>query len=191
MNWLFDQPIYIALGGIVFGFLAGVLWSSTGSKAWLAALGVVIAITAGLLITERLVVTDREAIRQTLAEIARDVQSNDVAKVVRHIAPDRPDMAIRARTEMPNYRFTECRVTKVHGIDVNERANPRTALVEFNVVVAGSFRQGGMEASGNYPRWVRLHLVKDKAGQWLVYDYEHAEPHRMLLAEPGSSEMRP
>ena len=183
MTWIFDQPIYIALVGLALGFLAGVLWTSTGRKEFLAALGAVIVFTIGMLIVERVVVTDQEAIRQTLAQIARDVQTNDVAKVARHITPSNTELAAKARAEMPNYQFTECRITKVHKTDV-VTAEPRTAIVEFNVIVSGSFRQGGLEASGSYPRWVRLHLVKEQDGRWTVQDYKHAEPQRMLFTQP-------
>jgi hypothetical protein len=180
-----DQPIYIALIGILAAVLVGIVWTSTGRKEWLFALGAVIVLTAGMLVVERLVVTDREAIRQTLADIARDVKSNSTAKVVAHIAPANSELIQRAQSEMPNYQFTDCRVTKVHSIDVDAKAEPRTAKVEFNVVASGTFRQGNLElADSSVPRWVRLQLVRDKNGSWKVEDYSHAPPQQMIFANP-------
>jgi hypothetical protein len=76
-------------------------------------------------------------------------------------------------------------VTKVHEIDVNEKSEPRTAVVEFNVVASGTFRQGGLElADSSVPRWVRLHLVKFADGSWKVANYEHAAPQQMLFINP-------
>lgn len=181
---LFDQPIYIAALGILLGIVAAGLWTSTGRKEWLIVLGVVIALTAGLLVVERFVVTDKEAIRQTLAEIARDVKSNDLNRVLRHIAPANANLAQQARSEMPNYQFTDCRVTKVHEIKVDARTEPRAAVVEFNVVASGTFRQGGMELSdSSVPRWVRLDLVRDADGSWKVENYTHDAPQRMIFAD--------
>jgi hypothetical protein len=130
------------------------------------------------------VITDREAVRATLAEIARDVQSNDVERVVRHIAKGNASLMQRAQSEMPHYKFTECRITKIHKTEIDADSQPRSAVVEFNVMVSGTFSQAGFEASGNYPRWVRLQLVREDDGSWRVQDYEHAPPQQFMLAQP-------
>jgi hypothetical protein len=180
-----DQPIYIALFGLLLAVVAGGIWTTTGRKAWLLVVGFVIVVTAGLLVVERLVVTDREAIRQTLADLARDVKSNTVSQVVAHIDPASTEVINEAQREMPNYQFTDCRITKVHEIKVDAGAQPRTAVVEFNVVASGTFRQGSMElADSSVPRWVRLNLVRDDSGAWKVTDYTHDAPQRMIFAQP-------
>jgi hypothetical protein len=185
MNWLFEQPLVIAIAGIVVGIAIGVAWSSTGRKELLFALGAVVVFTIAGLIVERMVVTDREAIEQTLVEIARDVQSNDVRAVVRHIHPGAPEIVRQAEAEMPNYEFTECRITKVHTIDIDASAEPRSAIVEFNVIASGSFSQGDISvADTKIPRWVQLHMVREKDGRWTVQDYKHDVPQRMLSSDP-------
>ena len=85
---------------------------------------------------------------------------------------------------MPNYEFTECRVTKIFTIDVDRLAEPRSAIVEFNVVASGAFKYQGEQFSGTYPRWVKLHLVREKDGRWTIQEYEHAEPTRGMLNQP-------
>jgi hypothetical protein len=100
--WPFDQPLYIVVIGIVLGVIVGALWTASGRLEWLYALGAVVAFTLVWLLVERLVVTDREAIRATLLEIARDVQSNDVERVVKHVAKANPELVARAQGEMPN-----------------------------------------------------------------------------------------
>jgi hypothetical protein len=146
---------------------------------------VVGVLTVVMLIVERYVVTDQEAIRATLAEIARDVETNDPRKVTRHIASSNQPLVQRAQTEMPNYQFNDCRVTEVHKIDVDAGAEPRSAMVEFNVSVEGTFKQAGMEVSGTYPRWVRLHMVREDDGRWTVQNYEHDVPASFLFEQPG------
>jgi hypothetical protein len=182
--WLFDSPIYIVLIGIVLGVFVGGAWTATGRKELLYALGSVVAVTVIMLIAERLVTTDGEAIRATLAEIARDVQANDMQRVVGHIAKGSPSLVQKAQNEMPNYKFTECRVTKVFKIDVDASAEPRSALVEFNVYVDGKFGQGGFEATGPAFRRIDLQLVREEDGKWRVENYTHRPPPEFLMGEP-------
>jgi hypothetical protein len=182
--WLFDHPLSIILIGVVLGVFVGGTWTATGRKELLYALGAVVALTVAWLLVERFVVTDREAVHATLREIARDVQTNNVQKVLGHIAKGNPSLVARAQAEMPNYKFSECRVTKIHKTDIDAASEPRSAMVEFNVVVTGTFSQGGFEASGRYPRWVQLQLVREGDGQWRVQSYDHAQPQQFLLGEP-------
>ena len=182
--WLFDSPIYIVLIGIVLGVFVGVAWTASGRQELLYALGAVVVLTVIMLIVERIVITDREAIRATLAEIARDVQANDVQRVLGHIAKSNPSLVQRAQNEMPNYDFTECRVTKIHKTDVDTSAEPYSAIVQFNVVVSGTFSQNGFEASGTYPRWIELKMVREADGKWRVEDYRHEAPQQFMLGEP-------
>jgi ketosteroid isomerase-like protein len=156
----------------------------TSRKEFLYALGAVLVFTIVALAVERLVVTDAEAIRQTLSEIARDVQSNDLQRVLRHVSKANPSLVQRAEAEMPNYKFTECRVTKIHETDVDASSEPRSAKVRFNVVASGTFRQGSVEYSDTVPRWIELHLVKEADGRWRVQDYDHRPPQQFMFGQP-------
>jgi hypothetical protein len=159
-------------------------WSATGRKELLYAMAAALALLIGGLVTERLVVTDGEAIRATLLQIARDVQSNDRKAVTRHIHSSAPDLKKRADAELPNYQFTECRVTKVHLIDVDSHAEPRSAIAEFNVIATATLRQPGFEVTDTVPQWVRLHMLREKVGRWTVAEYEHDAPQRMIMKQP-------
>ena len=184
MNLLLEQPLAIVIVGVVLGLVAGTAWTSTGRKGWLIGLGLVVVLTIAGLIVERLVVTDREAIEATLAEIARDVQSNDLRAVLRHVSSNNPELQQKAEAEMPNYRFDECRVTKIFQLDIDASAEPRSALVEFNVIASGSFQQGGVElADRGVPRRVLLQMVREKDGRWRVQDYAHSSPLENLDAD--------
>jgi hypothetical protein len=192
MNWLFEQPVAVVIVGVVVGLIVGVAWTSTGRKELLFALGAVLLLTIAGLIVEQVVVTDREAIEATLVEISRDVESNDLRAVVRHVYSGAPELQQKAEAELPNYRFEECRVTKIHTVDIDASMEPRSAIVEFNVIASGSFKQDGMEVSdAKVPRWIRLHMVREKDGRWTVQDYDHAPPQQMLLRQPGTEGMGP
>src|SRR3954463_1549864 len=85
MSWLFESPIIIVALGVAIVFAIGAAWTATGRQELLYALAAAIVLLFAGLITERLVVTDREQIRATLAEIARDVKKNDHRRIISHI----------------------------------------------------------------------------------------------------------
>jgi hypothetical protein len=185
MNWLLESPLTIVVVGVLLLILLGWVWSATGRKELLYALGAALALIAVGLVVERLVVTDREAIEATLLTIAREVESNDLRRVVKHIYSGAPELRQKVEGEMPNYDFTECRLTKIHLIEVNAREQPRTAVAEFNVIASGSFREGSFSLSEqSVPRWVRLYMVKEDDGRWTVRDYIHAPPNQFMSSQP-------
>jgi hypothetical protein len=184
VSWLFENQILIAAIGIVVMLALGMAWSATGRKEWLYGMGVAFVLMVVGLIVEHVVVTDREAIRATLVRIAHDVQRNDRAAVLRHIYSGKPELKRKAEGELPNYQFTECRITRIHQIDIDEKGEPRSATVEFNVIASGTFRQAGFEVTDTVPRWVRLTMKREADGRWTVADYEHDSPERMIMNRP-------
>jgi hypothetical protein len=185
MNLFAEQPLVVLILGTVVALAAGAAWASTGKRWLLVVLGLVVLLTAGGMIAEHLIVTDREAIEATLLEIADDVESNDFERLTRHIYSGAPDLQAKAAAELPGYKFTECRITTIHTTDVDASADPRSALVEFNIVASGSFQAGGVEITDQaVRRWIRLHLVRENDGRWAVQDYEHDSPDRMLYGSP-------
>ena len=88
-------------------------------------------------------------------------------------------MRKQAEAELAKYQFTELRITKIHLIDVDRQAEPRSAIVEFNVIGSGSER-GGLEMD-HIARWVKLHMLREQDGRWTVADFEHDSPERMIV----------
>lgn len=179
MNWIFDRPAYVALLGVVLCVPIAIAWVMSGKKEVLYALAAAFAVMVALLITERIVVTDREAIEATLQQIARDVQSNDLAAVQKHVYSGAPALQGKVRGELPNYRFTECRITSQPEIEVNAKDEPRSATASFLAAAAGEFKAQGMSitASKEAPirRHITLHMRREADGRWGVEDYSHAE----------------
>ena len=181
MSYLLEQPLAVVIVGVIAALGTGIAWTSTGRKEWLIGLGAIVLLTIAGLVVEQLVVTDREAIELTLREIARDVESNNLPAVLKHVSSGNPELTRQASAELPNYRFDECRITKVNEMDIDSSAEPRSALVEFNVVASGSFQQGGMELSDQgIPRRILLQMVREKDGQWRVQGYAHGSPLESL-----------
>jgi hypothetical protein len=184
MNWIYEQPLVVLIVGAVLSLAVAAAWASTGKRWLLVPLILTILLTVGGLVAERLIVTDREAIQDTLLAIARDVEANDIQALSRHIYSGAPQLKAKADAELPNYKFKSCRVTKVHTIDVDATIEPRSAIVDFNVVAEGSFKDGSFEYSDAVRRWVRLHMVREQDGRWAVQDYDHQPPQQMMFSEP-------
>jgi len=185
MNWLFEQPLIIVFLGVALILGLGAAWSASGRNELLYTAATALALLIVGLVVERLVVTDREAVRATVLQIARDVQSNNRRAVKQHISSTAPQLKQKAEAEMPNYQFTECRVTRIHLVDVDRYVEPRSAMVELNLIVSGTFQHSGFEAEGTFPRWVKLHMLREKDGRWTVADYEHDDPQRMIMKQPN------
>jgi hypothetical protein len=179
MLWLYEQPLTIVALGVVLILALGGAWSASGRKELLIACGAVFVLLVAGLIVEKIIVTDREAVRATVLQIARDVQQNDRRAVLAHIHSGSPQLRKQAEAELPKYQFTELRITKIHLIDVDRQAEPRSAIVEFNVIGSGSER-GGVEMD-HIAQWIKLHMLREKDGRWTVADFEHDSPERMIV----------
>ena len=179
MNWLFDRPVSVAILGVILCVPIAIAWVMTGRKEVLYALGAAFAIFVGLLIMERVVVTDREAIETTVLQIARDVQANDHQAVLSHIYSGSPQLKQKAQSEIANYVFTECRVTKAPTVEVNTDDKPRSAKVTFPAAAAGDFKYGGNSMSFSKEQPVRRQIIfkmrKEADGRWTVEDYDHQD----------------
>jgi hypothetical protein len=163
--------------GVVAALLSA-MWATSGRREPLWGAVAAVGLLPVLWIVERLVVTDREAVEATLHEIAADVKSNNRAAVLAHIHSAVPSLRQQAEQEIPNYTFTECKVNKIHRIDITGGGNAPSAEAEFNVFVSGTFTVSGQTVSGDFPRYVALKLRKDTDGKWRVENYAHADPFR-------------
>jgi hypothetical protein len=179
MLWLYEQPLVIVALGVALILALGAAWSASGRKELLIASGLAFVLLVAGLIVEKVVVTDREAVRATVLRIARDVQNNNRQAVLSHIYSGSPQLKRQAEGELPKYHFTELRITRIHLIDVDRQAEPRSAIIEFNVIGSGSER-GGVEIE-HIAQWVKLHMLREKDGRWTVADYEHDSPERMIV----------
>ncbi|ADB17531.1 hypothetical protein Psta_2866 [Pirellula staleyi DSM 6068] len=192
MTWLFDSPTTIVLWSVVLAIAAGVAWTFTGKRIFAVLTGLIVLTAAGLLIAEKVIITDREAIEIKLKEIADDLAANRQAAVVANIAASNIKLQQVAKSELPNYQFTSLRITKIHSIEIDSAPKNRTARVEFNIVAEGTFKVGDDQISGmKVPRLIKVDMLKEEDGVWRVDNYSHAAPQEFLFQVPGSEGMTP
>jgi hypothetical protein len=177
MNWLFDQPVAIGIGGATLVFLLAAAWVQSGRNLFLYLAGAALLLTGSLIAAERAITTDREAVTAAVYQLALAVEANDIERVARSFVRSRPEWADKARNELPRYDFTEVRITQMHLVEVNAAHQPPEAIVEMNVAVSGEFSP---YPARNFLRWVRLKMWKEDDNAWRVADYEHDEPTRFM-----------
>ncbi|HVX12100.1 MAG TPA: hypothetical protein VHC22_13045 [Pirellulales bacterium] len=170
MSWLFEDPTTLIVAGLLIeALLAVALVKSGRGLLMLAMAGVLLLIGLGVLI-ERLVVTSREQVQDTLDAVAAAVQANDVDRVLSHVDPAASGMRMQVRAALGSAHVTEVRLYDLV-IEVNERANPPIAQAEFTGRIKGNYRSEGSGGEGMLLRkfTVDFRRVDDR---WLMTGYQ-------------------
>ena len=109
MTWLWEEPVYIAILGVVtVAFLVFGLMQ-TGYRRTVVRHPAAAALTPVLLLLEYLVETEPERIEATLRRWHRDVERNDHEAIYSYVYSGATGSAERASAEFPRYSFDERR----------------------------------------------------------------------------------
>ena len=165
----YESPVTICVIGFAIVLVALITWINGGFKSALYAAVALALLTIVLLILSVRVKTDREQISEILNQVAEAVENNDVDKVLTYVHPGAVAGVLRVKSELPNYQFTEARITGVKSIQSNHKTNPPSGTAEFNVAVSLT-GQGGQ--GNGIRRFVRCYFLYHN-GRWLVHDYQH------------------
>lgn len=182
MEIFLESPIAVLAAGIASFVVVAFAWVNTGRRELFWGMGIVALLTVIMLLVSENVITDREAIRQTMKEIASMIENNDAASVPKYVVRSKPELAQAGQMEMGRHKFSNCRVIAIHEINIDPKHEPPQAEVKFNVEVGGEFLNGEF----NSPRILRGFTVvfwKEPDGKWRVESYEHYEPTRFMKAE--------
>lgn len=174
MTTLLENPVPTMVGGLMLTIILIGSWLKTGHRSLLAVALVVVALAIGLLVAERMVLTDREQVEQTLQIIARDVESGDLERMLSHVHPEADDTRDAAAREIPQYRIKSVRIKRGVEVKLNLKHDPPEATADFNVVVEGADTVG-LFGERQVPRFVSVRFWKD-GDRWKVKDYRHADP---------------
>ena len=179
MTWLLETPVYIlSLGGLVTACLLGG-WIQLRNR-WLAYLsGISILITGSLVALEQYVITPVEEVELTLQQIATDLESNQLPKLLNHIHSRAPDIRHLAENEFRNYYFERVSIKSNLEIELDTSRQPFQAEATFNVVARGRLTGTGSDTI-RVPRLVTVTFLKE-GDRWKVVDYEHRPPFGNLF----------
>lgn len=167
LTWLAENSLPIWMLGAIALTMAAIVYFQTRSRgSFLGVMGV-IAVTALLLLVNRLIETPREAVERTLYELAATVEANDVAGTLKFLAPSaNADLRSDVETLMPTVRIERARVIGTPQIELNATQN--AATIQCRGIIIAVRRQDGMKG-GDDDR-LELHWVRS-GDRWLLESY--------------------
>lgn len=171
-----ESPFILIVIGLIATLTLSVFFVQTKEKRLIPFIIGGVLLTLIPMITDALVVTDREALKLSVQRLARSIQSNDVSKTLQFSHPDAPHVYESIEKEMPNYKFTWCVVSRFKKIEIAESG--RSANVTFIVTVNVEAKRG---PTGFGNREVMLEMAKDINDEWKIMHYRHYLPGSQSL----------
>ena len=186
MSWLLESPTTVLVLGGITALVFGAIWLQSGRKIELYIMLAIVTGVGGVLVAGKLWKSERQQVKTTLYQIARDVERNDVDAVLAHLHPSMSAVRQRAAAEMPMYKFEEVQIKHNLEIELFPDESPPRAVTSFNVVVVASDRSGLINGR-RVPRFVHVTFLK-RGNNWRISDYDHGDPREGFKKK---SERRP
>jgi hypothetical protein len=173
MTWFVESPWPSLILGIGLEVILAIYLVRSGRAIVIAAMVGVLALTAGLVLLERIVVTESELVEDTLAEVARALAANDSSAVLATFSSNSPRRA-EVQSAMSRVTINEARI----GNDLEVRLNPLTAPPSASAYFTGHIQARGTRETIPYEHVVRkfkvtLHKESDR---YRIFDYEDSDP---------------
>ena len=173
ISWFTENSIAPLITGVLLAITFFALAFSFRDKVMFY-IGLVVALTtAATVITESLIVTDQEAVREVVYQLADCVRSNDSAGVIGYVKKGEELLTKDIRQNMAMLDIETCNVLGFVSFSATEDGKPQTANIDFSVWGNGQYGRSG-RFTGR--RRVTLDLEKDKEGNWKVINYDHFDP---------------
>jgi hypothetical protein len=170
ITWFTEDPTMIlVIGGLILLVLGGFFLKSGRVAILLAMAGVALVMGAAVVI-DRLVVTDREAVANTIYDAAALAEKNDFKTLFGFISPSAPEVKAEAQRWIGGTKLKSVSISAME-VTVNHAAKPMTGTAEFRVFATGERSEKTVSYEGNY--LTRLHVDLRKEGdRWMVTGYE-------------------
>ena len=177
MAFLLESPWPVLFTGIAIeaGLAIALLRTGQGKLLWwMLLVGVLTLAGFGI---ERLVVTDREAVTNTLDAAASAVEDNDLQRLLGCISPSAQQPRNQSRWVLDRFDVDNAWIRNLE-IDFNRLTSLPTAHARFQAVGKGRDRKGQIPYNA-YAQRVVVHL-RLEGDRWLVtgYDIEGVTPQR-------------
>jgi hypothetical protein len=175
---MFVESPWPAVALCTFLILAcGALFMRSGSVWAIAALAAAVGLLIGMVMLERVVVTDTEQVEDTLHGIAEDLEANNIPLVLASFSPNCPGIR-QAESVLRRVKIETAVVGRDLEVRINKLTSPPTATAYFTGRIQAR-DTGGSIPYENYIRKfkVRLELRGDR---WLVADYEDGDMRKKM-----------
>lgn len=177
MTFLLESPWPVLFTGIAIeaGLAIALLRTGQGKLLWwMLLVGVLTLAGFGI---ERLVVTDREAVINTLDAAATAVEDNNLERLLGCISPSAQRPRNQSRWVLERFDVDKAIIHNLK-IDFNHLTSPPTAHAHFQAIGTGRDRKGQIPYH-SYAQRVVVHL-RLEGDRWLVtgYDIEGVTPRQ-------------
>jgi len=173
MTWFVESPWPSVMLGIGLEAVLAFFLVRSGRAIVIAAMVGVLALTAGLVVLERIIVTETEQVEDTLDEIARALESNNSTGVLAVFSSNSPRRG-EVQSAMSRVRVSEAKIGGDLEVRLNQLTNPPSAKAYFT----GRVQLKGTRETIPYEHVVRkLKVTFHKEGdRYRIFDYEDADP---------------
>jgi hypothetical protein len=174
MSHLFEDPTAAIVLGLMAELVLVVLLFKTGRGVVLIPV-VAVAVVAGIwILTERLVVTERERVEGVVEQMRAAFVTNEPDRVLALIAADAGPLRTRATAFFRTFHIHALKITDGPQIVVNEMTDPPTATIALLVRASGRPVAG----AAAYDRaLVRIDArLERQSGGWRFIEADHAAP---------------
>lgn len=174
-----ESPWPILIIGIVLEAVLAVALVKSGRGVLLLPMGIVALVVVAGVIIERIVVTEKERVEQTLDEAAAAIEADNLDRLLACISPspdaEKPRQDARHNHDL--FRVTQVSIRNLH-VEINKFTSPPTAEAQFSALVTGSLKSGEF---GEVTRWAGLKVsLRQESGRWLIFDYKYTlDPREM------------
>jgi len=173
LEWFTDDAFFPASIGIFLSVVLIAMAVFAANKPLFRIGAVIGLLTVALIVTEVLIVSDRESAANAVYDMAEAMNVNDIDKVLGYL--DNDELVTRAKGHLRGAECHACRVTAMNGIEVTDSG--KKATVDFVAFAQASNREFPQPVP--IQQAIKLHMKKVGDG-WKIYDFEVSDPQRNL-----------
>ncbi len=162
-----ENPLPLLAVGAVLATLCGLALLARRNLASLLAFVGVVVVTLLLVLTERMIVTEREQVEIALQQLVTAIEANRVSAVLALVDPSAEKMRGDIKKLIPEANIKDAGATTVR-VEIDSDAKPLTATSRFRGRVDGAHRRSGQRVF--YFGEVEMRWVK-RGDHWLVEEY--------------------
>lgn len=172
LEWFTESAFFPSCIGILLTIVfIGLAFSSGEMIMMKIGLGIAL-LTALLITTEILIVTDREQVENSLYDMADAMRENDFDRVFRYLDSD--ELVDRAKANLRNAKCHSCNITAINEVVVKDG----TATADF----AAFAKASNQSFPTPMPIQQRIKLFFTKRGEkWKITDFNTSDPRAELV----------
>lgn len=169
LEWFTENAFFPSSIGILLTITFIGLAMSSGEMLMMK-IGLGIALLTALLVTtEILIVTDREQVENSLYDMASSMRQNDFDGVFEYL--DTPELIARAKKHLQGATCHACNITAINEVAVDD--NGTSATADFAAFARAS--DTGHPSPVPMQQRIKLFFIK-RDGDWKVSEFELSDP---------------